>query len=239
MKLFNAQRFQLLKGKRFQKYIAYALGEIILVVIGILIALAVNDWNNHKADEKELHRIINVIHSDLEADLKLATALIERSEQPQILIEKILYDSTFKDSIRTCLDCRYLMTAGDISEFKSKGYELLVNFNKEVKQSNIFVDSLVNFYGVYNKDHMTFQNKIIIEEIVSNMQYLRDNFSWFAAYFKDTECNTECLDYFESSDYINRLTYYEALFFDNYLYYINQYRDDLKHMIAFLNQKQT
>lgn len=64
------------------------------------------------------------------------------------------------------------------------------------------MDSLVNFYGVYNKNHIKFQNEIIIDEIVSNMQYLRDNYSWFANYYKDSNCNDDCLDYFESSDYI-------------------------------------
>jgi hypothetical protein len=130
------------------------------------------------------------------------------------------------------------MTVGNMSEFNSKGYELLENFNKEVKSSNRYVDSLVNFYGLYNKNQIKFQNEIIINEIVSNMQYLRDNYSWFANYYKDNNCNDDCLDYFESSDYINRLTYYEALFFDNYLYFLERYQVDLKTMIAFLNQNE-
>lgn len=237
MRLFNAKRFRLLKGQRFQNYILYAIGEIILVVIGILIALAINDWKSTKNDEKELNRIFGVIQTDLKKDLKQATSILEDSKKAHKLITKILYSATFKDSIKTCIDCRYLMTTGNMSEFNSKGYELLENFNKEVKTSNKYVDSLVNFYGVYNKNHMKFQNEIIIDEIVSNMQYLRDNFSWFADYFIGANCNSDCLDYFESSDYINRLTYYEALFFDNYLYYIQQYKDDLKLMIAFLNQQ--
>lgn len=42
-------------GKRFRNYIFYALGEIVLVVIGILFALQINTWNNHrKLEDKEV-----------------------------------------------------------------------------------------------------------------------------------------------------------------------------------------
>ncbi len=37
---------------RFTKYLLYALGEIILVVLGILIALQINNWNQEQKDHK-------------------------------------------------------------------------------------------------------------------------------------------------------------------------------------------
>jgi hypothetical protein len=86
MKLFNTQRFQLVRGQRFKKYILYAIGEIILVVIGILIALAINDWISNKTVERQLDSIIKVIQTDLEKDLILTNALLENSKQPHKLI---------------------------------------------------------------------------------------------------------------------------------------------------------
>jgi hypothetical protein len=47
-KFFRRIRQQLIAQNKFSKYMLYALGEIILVVIGILIALKVNDWNEYK-----------------------------------------------------------------------------------------------------------------------------------------------------------------------------------------------
>ena len=53
IKFFRKIRQQLLSQNRFSKYLLYAIGEILLVVIGILIALQVNNWNNYR---NELHK---------------------------------------------------------------------------------------------------------------------------------------------------------------------------------------
>ena len=45
---FRKIRHQLFTNNKFSKYLLYAIGEIILVVIGILIALQINNWNNQK-----------------------------------------------------------------------------------------------------------------------------------------------------------------------------------------------
>lgn len=45
IKFFRHIRQKLLSESKFSKYLFYAVGEIILVVIGILIALQINNWN--------------------------------------------------------------------------------------------------------------------------------------------------------------------------------------------------
>ena len=45
LKFFRKIRQKLLTDNKFSKYLIYALGEIVLVVIGILIALSINNWN--------------------------------------------------------------------------------------------------------------------------------------------------------------------------------------------------
>ena len=46
IKFFRRIRQQLLTENKFSKYVLYAVGEIILVVVGILIALSINNWNS-------------------------------------------------------------------------------------------------------------------------------------------------------------------------------------------------
>lgn len=69
LKLFRKIRFNLMYEKRFSKYLLYAIGEILLVVIGILIALQVNDWNENRK-EKQLEKVyISKLIEDMEADI--------------------------------------------------------------------------------------------------------------------------------------------------------------------------
>ncbi len=57
IKFFRHIRKQLLTENKFSKYLLYAIGEIVLVVIGILIALSINNWNKRKVNrEKDARR---------------------------------------------------------------------------------------------------------------------------------------------------------------------------------------
>ena len=51
IKFFRKIRFNLLSENNTSKYFKYAFGEIILVVIGILIALQINNWNENRKNK--------------------------------------------------------------------------------------------------------------------------------------------------------------------------------------------
>ncbi len=48
IKFFRKIRQQLLVQNKVSRYLLYALGEIVLVVLGILIALSINNWNEER-----------------------------------------------------------------------------------------------------------------------------------------------------------------------------------------------
>lgn len=70
-KLFRKIRQQLLKENQFGQYLIYASGEIVLVVIGILIAIQINDWNRDRELYKEELKSYQLIISDLKRDSAL------------------------------------------------------------------------------------------------------------------------------------------------------------------------
>ncbi|WP_273277430.1 DUF6090 family protein [Maribacter polysiphoniae] len=57
IKFFRRIRQQVLTENKFSKYLLYAIGEIVLVVIGILIALQINNWNEIRKDNAETNKI--------------------------------------------------------------------------------------------------------------------------------------------------------------------------------------
>lgn len=58
IKFFRKIRYNLMSENKTSKYLKYAVGEIILVVIGILIALQINNWNNHQKDLVKEQKIL-------------------------------------------------------------------------------------------------------------------------------------------------------------------------------------
>ncbi|NER10779.1 hypothetical protein SAMN06265375_102240 [Muriicola jejuensis] len=68
IKFFRKIRQQLLTENKISKYLIYATGEIVLVVIGILIALQINDWNTERENEVLKRTYYVQILQDLEKD---------------------------------------------------------------------------------------------------------------------------------------------------------------------------
>ena len=60
----------MLTENKFSKYLLYAIGEIILVVIGILIALSINNWNENKKTQNQLSLILYNLIEDLNDEIK-------------------------------------------------------------------------------------------------------------------------------------------------------------------------
>lgn len=68
MKIFRKIRFDLLKKNGNGKYLKYAIGEIVLVVIGILIALQINLWNEHRKNQDILTANLHGVLKELRID---------------------------------------------------------------------------------------------------------------------------------------------------------------------------
>ena len=65
MLTFKILRYQSLPGRRVSRYLAYALGEVILIVIGILLALQVNEWNARRAQNSESSHYLARLDAEL------------------------------------------------------------------------------------------------------------------------------------------------------------------------------
>ena len=67
-KFFRRIRQNLLMENKTGKYFKYAIGEIILVMVGILLALQVSNWNNYRIDRISERKILDNIHRDFVAN---------------------------------------------------------------------------------------------------------------------------------------------------------------------------
>ena len=71
LSFFRKIRRQLLLNSKIARYILYAFGEIILVVVGILIAIQINDWNRENKLLKDEQETYQIIITDLKRDSAL------------------------------------------------------------------------------------------------------------------------------------------------------------------------
>ena len=77
IKFFRKIRQRLVTENKFTQYLIYAVGEIVLVVIGILIAMSINNWNQNKIESNTTNNYLRKIESNIQQDLKMSQNLLE------------------------------------------------------------------------------------------------------------------------------------------------------------------
>jgi hypothetical protein len=89
IKFFRKIRYNLTESGKTTKYFKYAVGEIILVVIGILIALQVSNWNKQNEDRKLEKRYVSELILDLQKDSIFISESRQRSYQQMVSKNKL------------------------------------------------------------------------------------------------------------------------------------------------------
>jgi hypothetical protein len=108
---FRRFRKQLLSENKFSKYFIYALGEIILVVIGILIALQINTWKENKQKTKIENQYLNGIVTNIEQDILELDNLLKRDTITFNAYTNILLP--FKNGPKNLYSQSFIRTIGD------------------------------------------------------------------------------------------------------------------------------
>jgi len=140
IKFFRRIRYNLMEKNKTGKYFKYAIGEIILVVIGILIALSINNWNE---DRKELNRskdFLNEFKKDLGKDTlgmnKVIKLVKKRIKFEKWALQRINYTPTQGDSLHSAIYTHYFNWNIETRTFRKienagitglKGYDSIFN----------------------------------------------------------------------------------------------------------------
>ena len=90
IKFFRKIRQNLLLEGKTSRYIKYAIGEIVLVVIGILIALQINNWNENRKDTIEEQAILESLFLNLSLAKKQSEVLISEEVTLKERLTRIL-----------------------------------------------------------------------------------------------------------------------------------------------------
>ena len=98
IKFFRRIRQQLLSENKFSKYLIYAIGEIILVMIGILLALQVNNWNDLRKGKSETNKILIELSNEIKKDRETALSFTAIN-QGRIVNSLHLSDFLFQKNI--------------------------------------------------------------------------------------------------------------------------------------------
>ncbi|PNQ72414.1 hypothetical protein C1T31_11505 [Hanstruepera neustonica] len=167
-------RKKLLEEKRAQRYFFYAIGEIVLVVIGILIALQINTWNKEKQNRVLETTILENLKEDLEIQKELIQEQIDF--ETSILIQVDSAKTFVSDTADKTVLERLFRDLGARRTFKANR----ATFSNMISSGSI---NLIANADLQNKIVRYFQRLDYTESVVNNNNlYMVDsNFGAFVA----------------------------------------------------------
>lgn len=174
LKFFKSIRKKLIIQENTRKYLLYAVGEILLVVIGILIALQINNWNEQRKNRAYELTMLQEVKDAIETDYEYLLETIPYLEVVQKSIRELSVmknDPSYStDSLDYHLDIvrRYgfvlIINKSPFEAIKSGGLDRISN--AEIR------NNLSTFYGFTFEDAEEWTNQVLRGELYNKMEIL-------------------------------------------------------------------
>ena len=151
--LFRKIRQKLLQQNRITRYLAYAVGEIALVMVGILLALQVNTWNENRKNQQFIGVILKEIQQDLLNDLVEFGLAVKWAEEMDTLSLKTIRGELMDEDFENP-ELQALWSLGTIDyplELSDRSYQQLIQQKEKIQEENRGILSMLN--SLYVEDH--------------------------------------------------------------------------------------
>jgi len=181
---FRKIRQKLLTNNNFSKYLLYAIGEIVLVVIGILIALQINNWNEEQKIEKEEIGILNNLLEGLYSAKEQSDIEISNENQLKESLLVVLGKNSNKSKlgINTISDSLFydilwnsnpnLPVLNSYSDIKNTGKIGIIK-NRSIRENFTYLELTLAGLASMVADRLTFQQMRIDDIIVNKVNFVR------------------------------------------------------------------
>jgi len=205
LKFFRKIRLKLIDEGNLKRYLIYAIGEIALIVIGILIALQINNWNNWKKERiKEREILIDLVENleinvkTIESDIELLR-LFDRSSE--IVLSSIYNSRPYVDTLARHFDMarvpkvELFLSQTGYEGYKDIGLHILTNKDLKGEVLTLFETTypyILSDYKLVNAEYPDFENHVVQNfiyaddklEPVDYPKLLTDHYyiSWIRAY---------------------------------------------------------
>ncbi|WP_235299482.1 DUF6090 family protein [Portibacter marinus] len=216
IKFFRKIRLNFLSEGRTKRYLTYAIGEIVLVVVGILIALQINNWNGHRREREMEEKYLSSLHTEFSINLeKVNTSIREATDILQdvnrllVLFDKSVLDTVTTDSVDVMLQflgqiATYEPSRGVLNDIISSGNLNLIT-SQELRQRLASFESLLEYYKRQENGGISRKQKI--KEIFFKRGSL-----------KKIAFHENRIAYHSYSEKVNNKLLFDSVEFENYLF---------------------
>jgi len=236
IKFFRKLRLKTIREHKVTRYFLYGIGEILLVTIGILIAVKINNINENRKQVEELQTIYTSIENDLNRDTIRLTEMNRNSDLIDSLT-KIVFagnvpsvDTINENNFSECYSCNSLFSSYDKFTANTAGLAALKEFeNKSSAIQDSMTFKVLEFYSGRVELLNDLQSKVG-DLALENLRSL-EKYEWYSD-FASGKFNKEAVKYFlTNSEYKNKLTTFYLLNTQNIGSYLKEYKMDARILL--------
>jgi hypothetical protein len=149
IKFFGRLRQNLLSEGKTGKYFKYAIGEIVLVVLGILIALSINNWNTQKNNEQKEKDALTEMYQGLVSNNKQLMTLENEEKRIVKIIDSLFLEKSQRGTFSNDTLKVYLGKAfvANRPKFVTTAYDVLLSSGIGLIQNTEIRYSIAKYYG--------------------------------------------------------------------------------------------
>lgn len=196
--LFRNIRQRLLAENRLGKYLIYAIGEVLIILFGVLFAVQINNWNQRRISEKKIVGFLQEIKKNLVKEIEISEDVIEFYNGRDSLIRLVLANKiTRQDFKRNSDHCPQLAIMNwSYLVINRNAYNNLILESGDIpsKYQSVYED----LYTLYDGDgaYLKERKDKLYSKMLDHFNYLRDNKEWYSEFFLNEKLNDDAIDYF-------------------------------------------
>lgn len=235
LKFFGKIRLKLIEGSKTSNYLKYAFGEILLVMLGILLAMQINNWNESRKQQNQFENILETITQDLKRDTLVAGTIIKYYEQIEKSSLKIINKEINRNNYKEYPEARSLVSRYRPFSIQTKGYDLVREFNSknEIRNDSIFT-TITQFYTPFLQI-IDDSNEFVKTEVLNNIEIYKTH-DWFVDWTQGNYTPEMIIYFTESEEYRKQVASHNLLAGKNHLLFVSTYKQQATKLIDYIDK---
>ena len=200
----------MLTENKFSNYLLYAIGEIVLVVIGILIALSINNWNQEKKSLEKTNLLLTQVLKELAFNINKANSVIELYRGNDSLIYNVLNKKLTYNDYKSGKRYVSLMRSSIEANLVNDAFKNLIdNQDIFIQEQDTIVEQLRHLYGT-DKREVDLMDDYTVNNTMNKFKKLETNGWLYDNNVNLTASDEQITYYLTNPSYLGEVTEYKV-----------------------------
>ena len=223
--MFRKMRAASLEENNTSAYWKYAIGEVVFVVVGILLAFQIDTWSERRSAKEHTHYLFAQVQDELALNIKNCNLALEQYRGKDTLVYDILMRRVTKQDYRENWEYGLVLLTQQEAEVSVEAFLNLVNSQDALSQAQrTILLELKTLYGT-DKTYLDLVNEVTINNALDYHKKYKEEQTWYGDLFLNREMPEDMIDFcLQDPFYFNAVVNFQFINLRNHIRYTLNFR---------------